>query len=1140
MPTRSEYKQQLRKLYALVGNNDIVGERWSKPQLERKYNAFITEYPQLVEEFGDIYFWNGEFKTAKQHAIENGISTRTMKKRLAEQKILHDMKTGEIIEANTENIELIQVVLNVGPRRAKKILRTGEGVPEGFEVADNLAELKGDVKMRISPKYNYTDEQGRVRSPRITAEFMVNAADFADEKKRSAIMDKIFIDKTSYMTRDLFNDSKYVSNYSWTIPNIFSGSNALSFLNTIIREEQSLKIFNRGLKCFEVLDFEKVYEARMKPIIEADYNRKVKLSEIRGDDAERKTNINKRVVDYTDPKTCIKRYLLLNYPKIITQSYLAQFGDITIKDLLEIICKKYKIDCRIFNINAECVMQNYEHKTKEKRLILCIYNNHIYEITNMKLFRKKKELIYESLENIKYSKNIYEDIERVIKGGKLPENVICYGEDLISFESESVIYTSNKDWKLSFDMLNDKGLKNYYTPDMNSEKAFSIVLKNYKNDKNCYSYAPSFEGMTHQPFYWLNPSCRTTWGNMQPEFQDGSYRYNPDLTYLTIDKNKCYSSMLKNLPFLISRDDTKHKTTIYEGEPIIEHYLYYIEIEKPNMLLPDHFIYSGYYLNLVDQYSTIKIINVFETERIENYYKQIIIDMYHLYGKEMKHAINKHIGKMARFVNGDEIDSSKFIKICNEDEASTYTENHQRKDVGCGQHMIFQEIKNRPVNMTNNICVEWFIKDMSRWTLHQKIQEAGIKADDIMQIAVDSICYKKKNNKEITNINDELDGWNIEANKKRLINVKPLCNRKTYDFMYDILSNTDKPEAIFNTNGCFIDGRAGAGKSHYITNVIIPALGEDYEILTPQHTNNIEYKKRGFNSNVVQKYEYRNQDIKANNIIVDEIGLFGSRSLKVLYKQFKQGKNIFMLGDWRQQEPVNGKNISYNQFLISTMSRGNVYMLNSNYRNMNTAEDYDRMRNEMKYREKKQMALDHNKETIKQAALDGVTIDTMICYFTGDRAKKNEETGEIEIIKSSKKKYNEKIMDELKIGKYDPGFKAICKTNTLKKLKKYKDMEIYNNQSFIVEEVKGDDGDGEPHIIILTDGLKKYEILNTHYKRHFEPNYAMSLFNAQGRSIERFLICEDTRDLNMLICDNRRFYTLMSRIKTKDVLGQYT
>lgn len=1139
MPTKTEYYNEIIRINALInGPRYPISKRALKADTIAYYDRLLLENPQFERSIYDGRYFNGELKTTEEHARDNNISKRTMRRWLNEQKILKDEKTNEIIRINPANINLVKQILNIGTRRARRIMETGENVPNGFIVADSVKDLPGLIKFRTRPKFTYTGQNGRARTHAPTVVLQVPADTFNDEKKREIMMKNIFIETLGYMSEDRFNDAEYISNWNYSIGDIQSGGQSFKMVDSVIREQKNLNIFNRGLKSFDVDNFEKRYKQVMKPIIEADYKKKKDRAD-KIENRERKTNINKKIVDYTDPITCIKRYLLLNYPKIINQSFLSDYDDITIKTLLSDICRKFKIRARVFNINAEIIADNYITKTKEKKLIICVYNNHIYEIKNMKLFIKNKEIIYNSIDKINFV-NVYEKLEELIKNGQAPERVTSHNDNLMSLEFNNNVYTSQPDFKLSYEMLKNKGLINYYKPDADSAKAFNILLTHYKNGNNCYSYAPIFKNLVKMPFYWINKDCLDKYGTIKPEYKNGSYRNNPNATYTTIDKNKCYASMLKNLPFLICRDDTKHKTSIYKGEELTEHYLYYVETLEPNILISENFIYSGYYLIQVKKhFKNFKIINVFEADRIENYYKQVITDLYNTHGARMKFTFNKHIGQMTKYILGEDKEIYKFVKICNLDEASRYEHDHIKEQIGeTGQYIIYKQEIKKPVNIKNNICVEWFIKDMSRLTLFNKINELKINENDLIQVKVDSILFRNNDNKKVDNIGEDMDNWKYENNKK-LMKVKEYRPNK-YNFMYDILNKKNKPNAIFNPEGGYYDGYAGAGKSHFIINVIVPELEGDYMILTPQHTNNTEYLKLGFNSNVVQKYEYRKQDIEANNIIVDEIGLYGSKSLKVLYKQFLQGKNIFMFGDYRQQDPVSGPNISYNQFLISEMSRGNVYMLRSNYRNMNTKADYDNMRFNMTYNEKRNMILEHNRITREQAEKDNIIIDCIICFYTTDKIGVDKKTERPIIIYSSKTKYNEIIMKKLNIGVYEPGFKTICKTNTLKKLKKYKDMELYNNQSFKVYDVKGDGENGEPEIIILTDGIKKYEILNKHYKKHFRPNYAISLFNAQGRSIEKFLICEDKKDLNAFICDNKRFYTLMSRIKTNDVLGPYT
>ena len=99
-----------------------------------------------------------------------------------------------------------------------------------------------------------------------------------------------------------------------------------------------------------------------------------------------------------------------------------------------------------------------------------------------------------------------------------------------------------------------------------------------------------------------------------------------------IDKNKAYSSILKNLDYLIITDIK----TMKHGKPtkkinIQDHYLYIVEPEKSSILLNDEQICIGKKLKLCDKHNIkYKVKEVLECTYKTNYYKKMVEDLYEI------------------------------------------------------------------------------------------------------------------------------------------------------------------------------------------------------------------------------------------------------------------------------------------------------------------------------------------------------------------------------------------------------------------------------------------------------------------------------------------------------------------------------
>ena len=101
--------------------------------------------------------------------------------------------------------------------------------------------------------------------------------------------------------------------------------------------------------------------------------------------------------------------------------------------------------------------------------------------------------------------------------------------------------------------------------------------------------------------------------------------------------------------------------------------------------------------------------------------------------------------------------------------------------------------------------------------------------------------------------------------------------------------------------------------------------------------------------------------------------------------------------------------------------------------------------------------------------------------------------------------------------KYDIGTKLICKTNDLKSIG------LFNNLDCVVKSCDGVS-------VVLNDDEKDYKI-NIEQLKYFEYGYARTLHSVQGESLNSFYYPDE--DLIPFFIDNRTAYTLISRLKTK-------
>lgn len=1204
-------KNLINEIKRIRENQNITRRRrftnkTTKPDLNVIYNELIAEYPSESGAF-DVSL-NGRMATMEQHAAERKVSQRTIKKRIKEDGYIIS-SDKKVIRANVYNLPLLTEEFKITANEARRMVRE-LSAPEDMKRVKTLENTA--VLMDFMVNVQFMDGHNGVLKTMDIRDQREITPDFFQDTKRMITDRKSYIKLliSDYMngqfTIDMLNDPQYTAEIKFTVSEIRSGNQPLTLdmKDMIIRDNNNLTVYNKGIKSFESPpEFTQTFTSLYNQFNNKEQERKIKAQARRREKRqEQGLNVDSKIrelkkapelnaddIDYLELAECMAQYLLLNYYQFITPAYLRPYGDLTAAKLL-LICQDKHINYRALDVEGNIINAHYEEKPNRKNkktLYIVLYNNHIYTIKDLKLFKKNKPLIYDNLDKVEYIKDdtktqalnqkLYEFLNRNI----LPQ-LLFIGSFLKAIIYDDITYTNNKDYKISFEILKCKGLQNYYEPIKSAESAISLLLKHYKPadveiidnkphkiNNICYSYAPQYMDIKAQQYYYSSPHFQNSDENDNTE---SIIKGLNNSEIINMDMNKAFSTMLSKLPFLPGHDTTKHKVYKYTGEPLIPHYSYNVYVYHKNILCPRSFPYLGYVLIkwMECGFKNFKIVEVLENTKTPNYYTEIINNLYDTYGPDAKYAINCHIGKMASYRKGNKQETLEFIKLCTEDEADRYkgpgNEDYiiKRDQAFNGYVMVFKLLENHKVRIKNNIVLNLFIKDMVRIEIFNKMIELKIPETDILQIKVDSLMFIKNkiNFKDIKDIGPNLGQWKYEPVKKlqSFVSNHDIKYKFYTNLLYD---NLDPKTPIFNPQGGYYDGYAGAGKSHFIRNVLIPNVEGDYMILTPQHSINASYlkmdpvTKKSYNSEIIHYYLYNPKlEIKETHIIVDEIGLFGDACLKVLMRLKLQGHIIHMFGDYRQCLPVNSKGITNNQYIISALAtegrpsaehkrnKTNYYFMASNYRNNYTKEEYDHMINTTDKKELKQMIIKHNTETRERCQKLNIIITDYIVYYTTD---KRDEDGKL--ILSSLNKINNKVMKALNINIYTPGCRVVCKTNTLRTHKDYKDLNtdskghnlpFYNNQDFKVSYISYNKD--YPEImdgLILTDGVHNYKVYISDYNQYFRPYYAKSIYNVQGESLDNYIISEEPADLETFISDPRAVYTLLSRQRTPQTIGKY-
>ena len=774
-------------------------------------------------------------------------------------------------------------------------------------------------------------------------------------------------------------------------------------------------------------------------------------------------NLYNEVIENKNGK-CISNYLNKIYSKF-SKKEISKLK--TTNDILE-YCIKNNIKMICYDISGNIIASHYPKiKNKSRKsLIYIAYNNHLYPLKNETLNKVCK---YDKKEP-KFVKDLVSEFKNIIESGNLPSNVkLDYNGEIQSFIHLKNQYHNNEDYELCNDILTKFGLQDQMSIFTNIKNIGDTISKLYIKS-NISSFIPENNLLVKSAFNYNNEE------NILKNNMDD------DDELITIDKNKCYSYILKELDYLISCDIKKHRTKIINKklkiDEITDHYLYVVKPEYSSILLPYKNIYSGKHIKYcIEQNIDFIICEELETEKNENFYKQMILDLYEKCDtKTFKDIVNIMIGKFEKYSNLKK--SYSVDKICNRDELKT-TEGYIIHL--CDDYFALMKTTDN-FDIFNKKPISIQIKDDSRVVLYKKMKELNLNYNSIVQVKTDSITFinKDKNNNYLKYINQSLDGWKLEKYSKI---ENPIQINKDMSFIYEKKENK-------NVIG---DCYAGCGKTYkiineYLTKDVIDK--NNYIILTPSHSTLKTYRKKGFNCDVIQKYTLNNKIPDEKLIIIDEIGMIDGSSWNLLFKMKLLNKKIYGYGDNKQLLPVGSDKDYFNENFINYMFYNNDIM-NTNYRNNFKKEYYDSLINS----NDKQYIINECKKYNTKKFEDA---EVIIAYRNTTRHK-----------------YNKLMCEKLGINnKYDIGSKLICTTNDFRKL------DIYNKFTY---EVVGRENDN----IIINDGDINYSINIDKLIKDFDYSYCRTLYSVQGESLSSYYYPEE----DMYFLNNRSAYTLISRIK---------
>jgi len=428
-------------------------------------------------------------------------------------------------------------------------------------------------------------------------------------------------------------------------------------------------------------------------------------------------------IDTTKYKDCVKDHLKKIYKKISVKTInkLGNKDGVSTEEIYT-FCKKFKILMMAYDVNGNVIKKNLPEKKNKsyKNLIYIAHNNHLYPLKNKYLHSMKK-----NSDTIKLVDDADVELKKFLSKNIEPINVSTMFKDdekkfIKCFDvwepgtNAPVLttYLENPEYNRCYKILKSFGIEDRINKHTTLKNVADLImpLYNTKDGKtvNIDSFMPQHS-----------------------QFIKGGYGYNKTKNIdfenvKTIDKNKCYSSCLAKLPYLIQLDIRQSKITKFtkDNQPsITPHYLYIAYVEKSSILIPNNNVYSGAHLKFAKQNGCkFMIKEEITTNKKFNYFKPMIDDVYKKCNNtDAKWLMNVFIGKFERDA---EINKKCVVdRLCNEEESKTVS-GYKRNIDGTNYYIIEKETETYNLFTQKPISIQ--IKDYSRRMINSKIKELGI------------------------------------------------------------------------------------------------------------------------------------------------------------------------------------------------------------------------------------------------------------------------------------------------------------------------------------------------------------------------------------------------------------------------------
>lgn len=842
------------------------------------------------------------------------------------------------------------------------------------------------------------------------------------------------------------------------------------------------------------------------------------------------------------------------YTQILKELYVVEKKNRTIflNDLIKVLTDK---EITIYLYSSRCLefsqtSDKYNKTSHASNIILYITDNHIYRIystNHSNHLTRKTNTIYDKMP-INYNDVIQKDT-------LLSSTVLSLEFDkatdnsklLLVDKKNNTMITNNNQVSVITNFINslglDKKLLNCSTLNFISKIKFLYKITNY-------SIFP-YEIKNDVLLYKNNSIKQLDHDNL-----------------INFDFKKCFSSALCDIPFVPMFNILSDVVRKYEeNENIIDHYLYFIEIQEPNNIYNYNGCRSGYYINKFGglKYITIKYTiecRIYKDDegQIFNPYKNMINKLYELVQtpeqeQYIKESINAYIGQMLR-PEPKSITAKKNIKhdtkndmilqyIPTKEQIDNF--NKYNYDIDTGNKLNNISIENLSyedklnlftlrndlhcIQDSNNedIFLNWENETFLNAEMGQDNKPLNILIRDIAQGYILELMDKIKTyDEEALDINDiiELNTDSLYITNAKKYNIESLQVKKEDDWTGLKIEKGYKKTQIKN-------------KDNYIKNVELIPEQYFYEINNNIYNFNIEYAgggktyrikeliKKELEKNPNYSYiilsplhdfliEYRKNNLNCSTIAHYTYNKFSIKETNIyvdecficgvdvyLYLMRHENKIFHFYGDDKQLEPVNS-NLLNKKFIETIAHSYNEKWTNK--RNTFTKEYYDTLINEKNLKNIDKVLYEFNYPIEKSEIIIGYYNDTIDKY------------NKMMLMKNNQFYEKNNISVNIPIINITNGLKLI---NAITKEQEI----IYNRHSFKIDKKINDNE------YIISDTLNKYIVSSDILLQSFKVGYCITLYASQGKTFNTIHFIKD--DIRALI-KKGALYTLISRLRFKD------